>query len=254
MVTAFDRNFDYFVAVKKSRGVLNTNLYWEATRKVLDKTCRIEFHFDADPLLEKRVQELAEKESTLSFQPARARFFQNRPRYRETYIEQAYLQLIDAARRCVSIVLLTNSPTTNDLPEISMVGRGRYKTLLSVNAEPAVGSCNQPAGIQIWEWQGRKNGAGQTDGAMHSKFVVFEREYALVGSFNLDPRSAKLNSESAVVLKSELLAGRLADFILSRDLAFSKSITAAEAQEYEEPRDVIYRFRKSLGEIFEKEL
>ncbi len=35
---------------------------------------------------------------------------------------------------------------------------------------------------------------------MHSKFAVFDRQYALVGSFNLDPRSARLNSESAVVL------------------------------------------------------
>ena len=92
MVTAFDRNFDYFVEVKKSRGILNTNLYWKATRKVLEETGRIKFHFDADPRLENRVRELAARELTLDFQPARARFFQNRPRYRETYIEQAYLR------------------------------------------------------------------------------------------------------------------------------------------------------------------
>jgi len=279
MVTAFDRNFEYFVGVKKSRGILNTNLYWEVTRKVLDETGRIAFHFDADPRLEKRVRELAGRKLQLNFHPARARFFQNRPRYRETYIEQAYLQLIDsasreilianayfvptpniinalhgAARRCVSIVLLTNSPQTNDLPEITLVGRGHYKALLRVNAEPAVAVCNPPAGIQIWEWQGKKAGARQSDGTMHSKFAVFDRDYALVGSFNLDPRSAKLNSESAVVFRSGVLAGELADIMLSRDLTFAKRITGSEAKAFEEPRDVIYRFRKSLGELFEKEL
>jgi hypothetical protein len=38
MVAAFDRNFDYFLKVKESRGILNTNIYWEATRSVVDKT------------------------------------------------------------------------------------------------------------------------------------------------------------------------------------------------------------------------
>ena len=41
LVTAFDRNFDYFVGVKKSRGIFNTNLYWDATRTVLDKTGKL---------------------------------------------------------------------------------------------------------------------------------------------------------------------------------------------------------------------
>jgi hypothetical protein len=29
------------VAVKKSRGIFNTNLYWDATRKVLDRTGKV---------------------------------------------------------------------------------------------------------------------------------------------------------------------------------------------------------------------
>lgn len=278
MVTAFDRNFTNFVEVKKSRGIFNTNLYWEATRKVLDETGRIKFHFDVDPRLQKRVREMAGKQLRLDYQPAKARFFQNRPRYHETYIEQAYLQLIqsarknilianayfvptqhlvqalqEAARRCVSVTLLTNSPQTNDLPEITMVGRGYYKSLLMVNQEPGVRQCAYPAGIRLWEWQGGKAGGEQTDGTMHSKYAVFDREIALVGSFNLDPRSARLNSESAMVFRSAGLAGQLADVFLHRDLSFSKEISVAEAAEFEDPQDLIYRFRKALGEVFEKE-
>ena len=78
---------------------------------------------------------------------------QNRPRMQETYIQQAYVKLIeraerevlianayfvptpslftaltDAAKRCAVGGLVTNSPETNDLPEITLVGRGYYKT------------------------------------------------------------------------------------------------------------------------------
>ena len=38
MVATFDRNFEYFLKVKESRGILNTNSYWEATRHVFEKT------------------------------------------------------------------------------------------------------------------------------------------------------------------------------------------------------------------------
>ena len=278
MTAAFDRNFDYFVSIKKSRGIFNTNLYWDATRKVLDETGRMRFPFDSDPELEKRVLQLARKEPRLEFHPARARFFQNRPRLGETYIEQAYLKLIhsagkeilianayfvptprmiralqDAARRCVPVVVLTNSPETNDLPEMTMVGRGHYKTLLSVNREPAVEACGKSAGIQVWEWQGRKGAGKRTEGTMHSKYAVFDRHIALVGSFNLDPRSSRLNSESALVFESAPLAERLAGRFLRGDLAYSRRISDTEAAEFEDPQEIVYRFRKSLGELFEKE-
>ncbi|RTZ72537.1 MAG: hypothetical protein DSZ00_08130, partial [Gammaproteobacteria bacterium] len=100
---------------------------------------------------------------------------------------------------------------------------------------------------------GGKAGKAQTDGTMHSKYAVFDRTIGLVGSFNLDPRSARLNSESALVFESSELAGRLADIFLERDLAYSRQITEQEAEEFENPEDVVYRFRKSLGDLFESE-
>jgi putative cardiolipin synthase len=120
---------------------------------------------------------------------------------RELLIANAYFvptpailaALEDAARRCVAVTLVTNSPETNDLPEISMVGRGYYKTLLAVNQTPEVLSCADPeAGLQIWEWIGRTDGDPVQQGTMHSKFAVVDRRVALVGSYNLDPRSERL--------------------------------------------------------------
>ena len=49
--------------------------------------------------------------------------------------------------------------------------------------------------------------------ALHSKVLVFDRQTAWIGSFNLDPRSHDLNTEVAVVVDSAELSARLADII-----------------------------------------
>jgi cardiolipin synthase len=199
----------------------------------------------------------------------------------ENYIREAYLKIIaaareellianayfvptprikaalrDAATRCVSITLVTNSPVTNDLPEISLVGRGYYQELLAFNDLPEVKRCTQPqAGIRIWEWIGvEPGGASPRYGTMHSKFAVVDRRLSIVGSYNLDPRSARLNSETALAFENPQLAGALARSILEYDLRFSDPVSPAEAAEFVSPGDTIERYRAKLGRAFEGEL
>jgi phosphatidylserine/phosphatidylglycerophosphate/cardiolipin synthase-like enzyme len=280
MAATFDRNFEYFVEVKKSRGIFNTNLYWDATRAILEKTGKIPVFYSTKPELVERVATLEAREPALEFRPATCRFFQNRPQFKETYIQQAYLNLIegarseilianayfvptpsvtealkDAARRCVAVTLISNSPETNDLPEISMVGRGHYKDLLGVNETSHVGTCsNDKAGIRIWEWIGQEpDEKSRSQGTMHSKFAVVDRQRSLVGSYNLDPRSQKLNSESAIVFDQTELSGQLARKILEHDLRYSRKVTTEQAAEFADPKDVIYRFRGKIGHLFEEE-
>lgn len=57
---------------------------------------------------------------------------------------------------------------------------------------------------------------------LHSKSMVIDRRFAIIGSANLDPRSAFLNSEMIAVIDSEGLAGELAQIIL-RDMAPANS-------------------------------
>jgi phosphatidylserine/phosphatidylglycerophosphate/cardiolipin synthase-like enzyme len=281
LVTAFDRNFDYFVAIKKSRGIADTNRYWDATRAVMDKTGKVPVHYEKRPDVEHNVDLMEARRPDRNFQSATCRFLQNRPRFKETYIQQSYLKLIesareeilianayflptpsihaalkDAARHCVAVTLVANSPETNDLPEITMVGRGYYKDLLSVNDDPAVQACANPsAGIKIWEWVGKQAGdAVQTQGTMHSKFAVFDRQISLVGSYNLDPRSEKLNSESALVFEQSTLSAELTRLLLEHDLAFSEEVTREAAARFEDPDKAIYRFRKTIGHLFESDL
>ena len=162
----------------------------------------------------------------------------------------------DAARRCVAVRLVSNSPETNDLPEISLVGRGYYRDLLAVNDAPEVRACKSAeAGLRIWEWVGQAPGdAERGQGTMHSKFAVFDGQRGLVGSYNLDPRSEKLNSETAVVFLQPDLAHELRRKLLQEDLRYAREITPAEAALFEAPTSVIERFRQSIGKIFEEHL
>jgi cardiolipin synthase len=222
--------------------------------------------------LNRTVRELADRKLDLRHENGRCRFFQNRPRFGETYIEQAYLKSIkgakqeilianayfvasqalietfrDAARRCVKIIILTNSPGTNDLPMLTIVGRDYYDDILAVNDEPAVRSC-EGGGVQIWEWQGRRTHANdQTEGTIHAKYAVFDRRVSIVGSYNMDPRSRKLNSESAIVFENETLSRQLADSFYKNDLDFSQQITLEDTREFEDPKDFLYELQKELG-------
>ena len=280
LATAFDRTFGYLVEIKESRGIFNTNLYWGATRALLDETGKFPIDYDTDERLVARVEALEQQDATLDFNGARCRFLHNRPRFAETYILQAYMKMIaaarqevlianayfvptpaitaaleDAVRRCVAVTLVTNSPETNDLPEISMVGRGYYKDLLAFNDLPEVAACpNADAGIEIWEWVGRAADDPGQQGTMHSKFAVADRRVSLVGSYNFDPRSERLNSETALVFEQEGLSAELARWIVEHDLHYSEPVTVAAAAEFADPEDTIYRFRKTIGHLFEEEL
>jgi phosphatidylserine/phosphatidylglycerophosphate/cardiolipin synthase-like enzyme len=281
LVAAFDRNFDYFVGVKQSRGAFNTNRYWDATRAVLDKTGRMPIHYTTDPQVVQNVAALESRRPALQFRGATCRFLQNRPRLGESYIQQAYVKLIeraerevlianayfiptpslftaltDAAKRCTSVRLVSNSPMTNDLPEITLVGRGYYKDLLAVNESAEVRACgNADAGLRIWEWVGQApDEPTRNQGTMHSKYAVFDGLRGLVGSYNLDPRSEKLNSETAVVFLQPELAGQLRTTFMTQDLRYAREVTPEQAAQFESPASVVERFRKSLGKAFEEHL
>jgi putative cardiolipin synthase len=52
---------------------------------------------------------------------------------------------------------------------------------------------------------------GSSDASLHAKTFAADRSRIFVGSFNFDPRSARLNTEMGVVLQSAALATRLSD-------------------------------------------
>jgi phosphatidylserine/phosphatidylglycerophosphate/cardiolipin synthase-like enzyme len=89
---------------------------------------------------------------------------------------------------------------------------------------------------------------------MHAKFAVVDRRVSLVGSYNLDPRSERLNSETAIVFEDAPLSAELARSVVERDLRYARRVTPADADRYESPPGIVERFRRRLGTAFENEL
>ena len=76
------------------------------------------------------------------------------------------------------------------------------------------------AGVKLYELQRtqlpasapeRKAGVRSATG-LHAKTFQIDDHVAFVGSFNFDPRSARINTEMGVVIESPLLAQHIASF------------------------------------------
>lgn len=280
LTATFDRNWAAFKDDKARRGGV-TDAAWAAARALFARTGNPTIPFIRRDARVRAVAALEARPAPRDLHPARCRFFQNRPRLQERFIEQAYLRLFamaqrevlianayflptpsialairEAALRCVRVVVMSNGDETNDAPGINRLARGYYRDLLAVNATAQVKACPDPgAGVELWEWTGRAPGAARrTQSLMHAKFAVIDRRLSLVGSYNLDPRSERLNSESAIVFESAPLAEQLAQTFLERDLATSRRISAAEAAAFERPAKVLQRFPRAFAALFEDHL
>ena len=72
-------------------------------------------------------------------------------------------------------------------------------------------------GVEVYELSatlaGRRRGAAgasvSAHGRLHAKWAVMDRRRVLVGSMNLDPRSARLNTELGLLIDSPALAREL---------------------------------------------
>jgi len=74
---------------------------------------------------------------------------------------------------------------------------------------------------------------------MHSKYAGWR---SLDGSYNLDPRSDKLISETAMVFLEPALSQQLRTASFDNDLKYSREVTTDMAAEFEAPEDMIRRY------------
>ena len=122
--------------------------------------------------------------------------------------EEGVMVLLDLEKRGVRVRLLTNSLASTDVG-IVHAGYAKYrKPLLQ-------------GGVEIYEFKPDADTAekgmfskltGSSGASLHAKTFVFDREMLFVGSMNLDPRSAKLNTELGILFKSKPLAEAAADW------------------------------------------
>jgi len=191
------------------------------------KMARGEVPTDAD------VEEPSEKEASSRVRVLANHFFGER-----RAIRSAYLERIDAARRCIYI---TNSyfvpdakirralaraaargvdvrvllPGESDVAAVYYAGRKLYGWLLE-------------RGVKLHEWRGV---------VLHAKTAVVDGSWCTVGTYNLDYRSWRFNLEVTAAIEDESVAGALERRFL-QDLERSPAVNLRD-----------YRYR-SLGERF----
>jgi len=126
------------------------------------------------------------------------------------WIESPYLILTkkaravlgDAIRRGVRVIIFTNSLDSTDNLLVQTVYQREKEDYLAL-------------GLEIIELAGEPGREGIE--TLHAKSMVLERAgIGMVGSFNIDPRSARLNTEVAIEYHSEAMAAELLRSIQER--------------------------------------
>jgi putative cardiolipin synthase len=98
--------------------------------------------------------------------------------------------LIDARSRGVKVTIFTNSASSAESPYTYHVSR-------AVSAK-----FTEKHGIEVYE--------SNATMSLHSKFIIVDRFSTYIGSFNLGPRSERLNSETGVIFESAEESGKMA--------------------------------------------
>jgi len=137
--------------------------------------------------------------------------------HKNLYMESAYFiprkdaieNLIALRKKGIKIRILTNSMKSNDVLA-AYAGYNNYRIKLLRN------------GIDIYELRDDAGASKIINHApvndkvrtgVHSKIIVFDEKDVFVGSFNLDPRSSKINTEGGLYIKSSVLAKRVIDYM-----------------------------------------
>ena len=110
--------------------------------------------------------------------------------------------LTSLAKRGVRVAVLTNSLAATDVAAVH-TGYARYRRELL------------KGGIELYEMKGkageerarrRLSVTGSSGSSLHTKAAIVDNRWVYIGSMNLDPRSATLNTEMGVLIDSTELA------------------------------------------------
>jgi putative cardiolipin synthase len=112
--------------------------------------------------------------------------------------------LLGLAARGVEVAVLTNSLAANDVAAVHG-GYSRWRKPL-LRGGVALHELKPLPGAAEASDDGR---LGLSRASLHTKAVVVDRRLAFIGSFNMDPRSARLNTESGVLIDDPAFAAEV---------------------------------------------
>lgn len=118
------------------------------------------------------------------------------------------------AKRGIHVRILTNSFAANDVSAVHAGYAPHREALVAVGIELYE---LKPSAYAELAQRGKSAGSGSRSrtwlassrASLHAKNYIVDRHLVFIGSLNMDPRSAKLNTEMGVVLDSAALADRI---------------------------------------------
>ncbi|RIX78857.1 phospholipase D family protein [Acidovorax cavernicola] len=135
--------------------------------------------------------------------------------------------LAEAARRGVKVSVLTNSLASTDQPLVHGAYR-RYRPALLT------------AGVALFELSPQRAGReeqrklfGLSVGGLHTKSLVIDRKELFVGSMNFDPRSDRINTESALAIHVPEVAEDVARLAALSKMQAAHQLRLSEGQAIE---------------------
>jgi putative cardiolipin synthase len=157
--------------------------------------------------------------------------------------KQGTAALTALAARGVKVRVLTNSLSATDVAPVH-AGYAKYREALL------------RGGVLLYELKPseqrdereKRDVGGSSDASLHAKTFAVDRSRIYVGSFNLDPRSSRLNTEMGVVVEGSRLATRLSaglDELLPK-VAYEVRLSADGSLEWREG-DVVHRSEPGAG-------
>jgi cardiolipin synthase C len=120
-------------------------------------------------------------------------------------------QLASLAKKGVRILMITGALEATDQPLVYSAYRRYRKALLASGVELYEFKVQaKPMSLKPRRWFAPKG----PPASLHSKAMVFDRQRIWIGSFNLDERSKRYNTEIAAIISSPELAEQLSRNIL----------------------------------------
>ena len=119
--------------------------------------------------------------------------------------KQGVALLVGVHQRGARVVVITNSLASTDGVPVHSKYQLYRKALIEGGVE--LYEIKPTAGAQLT--RRFREPAGSSIGGLHAKTFTFDRRIGFIGSYNLDPRSSKLNTEMGVLFNCPALARRL---------------------------------------------
>jgi cardiolipin synthase len=178
--------------------------------------------------------------------PESIQFFDSGPGLKNTRAARLFVRLIRSARRRITFSMAYFLPVGNVLRELLRAPRRGVPVRVVVPGESDVPLVQHASRYLYTRLLRRRIRVYERQANMlHSKVMIVDKSWVVVGSCNLDARSLWINYEFLAVIRSENLA-RIVTRIVGAEIANSKRITLEEFRERNWWRRLINRLAWSL--------